>query len=145
MQNFFDTYFYRYNVLMPHIKENPEKDLKMIVVIPCYNEPEILKPLNALLQCAPTKYPVEIIVVVNAKENSDENILAQNHLSVKQIEEFSKQFSTKEKKFFCFEENSLPKKHAGVGFARKIGMDEAVRRFQSVGNEDGVIINFDAE
>ncbi|MCR4559950.1 MAG: glycosyltransferase family 2 protein [Bacteroidales bacterium] len=145
MHNFFDTYFSRYNVLEPHITENPDKDLKIVVVIPCYNEPDILKPLNALLKCSPTKYPVEIIVVVNAKENSSNEVLAQNRLTIKAINEFSKQFSTREKRFFCFEENNLPKKHAGVGFARKIGMDEAVRRFHSIENEDGVIVNFDAD
>ncbi|MBR4677614.1 MAG: glycosyltransferase family 2 protein [Bacteroidales bacterium] len=145
MHNFFDTYFSRYNVLEPHIAEKPDKDLKTVVVIPCYNEPDILKPLKSLLKCSPTKYPVEIIVVVNAKENSSEEVLAQNRLSVNEINEFSKHFSTREKKFFCFEENNLPKKHAGVGFARKIGMDEAVRRFCSIDNGDGVIVNFDAD
>ena len=37
----------------------------------------------------------------------------------------------------------LPDKHAGVGLARKIGMDEALRRFGS--NENGIIVALDAD
>ena len=41
--------------------------------------------------------------------------------------------------------NELPKKHAGVGLARKIGMDEAVDRFEQINNKEGVIVCFDAD
>jgi hypothetical protein len=40
---------------------------------------------------------------------------------------------------------SLPEKQAGVGLARKIVMDEAVRRFRKSGNPQGIIIGFDAD
>ncbi len=33
----------------------------------------------------------------------------------------------------------------GVGLARKTGMDEAVRRFDSINDPDGVILNLDAD
>ena len=33
----------------------------------------------------------------------------------------------------------------GVGLARKTGMDEAVRRFNSINRPDGVILNIDAD
>ena len=39
----------------------------------------------------------------------------------------------------------LPKKNAGVGLARKIGMDEAVRRFEAIGNRRGIMACFDAD
>ncbi len=38
----------------------------------------------------------------------------------------------------------LPLKHAGVGWARKIGMDEGLRRLKKV-NNDGVLVGFDAD
>ena len=41
--------------------------------------------------------------------------------------------------------DSLPKKHAGVGLARKIGMDEACWRFQKIRNPRGIIAAFDAD
>lgn len=39
----------------------------------------------------------------------------------------------------------LAAKDAGVGLARKIGMDEAVRRFDVTGNQNGVIVCLDAD
>lgn len=145
MQSFFDNYFSRYLCFPKHISEAADKNLKTIVVIPCYNEPDILVPLKSLLKCTPTKFPVEVIVVVNSKENEKEDVLLQNQLTISQIEKFKKENFRKDFKIFCFEEKNLPKKHAGVGFARKIGMDEAVRRFQSIENPYGVIVNFDAD
>mgnify|MGYP000165069255 CR=1 FL=1 len=41
-------------------------------------------------------------------------------------------------------EKKLPKKHAGVGLTRKIGMDEAVMQFHSI-DKDGIIICLDAD
>lgn len=38
----------------------------------------------------------------------------------------------------------MPAKKAGVGLARKIGMDEAAFRLNSI-NQDGVILCFDAD
>ena len=145
MQSFFDNYFSRYLCFPKHISEAADKNLKTIVVIPCYNEPDILVPLKSLLKCTPTKFPVEVIVVVNSKENEKEDVLLQNQLTISQIEKFKKENFRKDFKIFCLEEKNLPKKHAGVGFARKIGMDEAVRRFQSIENPYGVIVNFDAD
>jgi hypothetical protein len=40
---------------------------------------------------------------------------------------------------------ALPWKKAGVGLARKIGMDEALRRFDAAGRPEGVILCFDAD
>ncbi len=41
--------------------------------------------------------------------------------------------------------DNLPRKHAGVGLARKIGMDQAVLRFAAVHNFRGIIVNLDAD
>ena len=39
----------------------------------------------------------------------------------------------------------MPQKHAGVGLARKIGMDEAVSRFAKIKQDKGIIVCFDAD
>ena len=145
MQNFFETYFQRYPVKPQHIKTLPDKDLQTIVVIPSYDEPDIRWTLKSLLNCFPTVFPVEIIVVINAKENTEEKILAQNRITVSQIQEIQRENLSDKIKIYYLEENNLPKKHAGVGFARKIGMDEAVRRFCSINNQNGIIISLDAD
>ncbi|MBR4440997.1 MAG: glycosyltransferase [Bacteroidales bacterium] len=140
----FETYYSRFNVAEAHITTPPDKDLRMIVVIPSYNEPDITTSLHSLLDCSPTIFPVEIIVVVNAPENSPESVVNQNLETLAQVEYIASRNTRNDIKIYSVYRPDLPKKHAGVGFARKIGMDEAVRRFDSIGY-DGIIINFDAD
>ena len=40
---------------------------------------------------------------------------------------------------------NISKKIAGVGYARKTGMDEAVRRFAAINKPDGIIVSLDAD
>ena len=141
----FDTYYSRFNVAEAYIKEPPNNDVHCIVVIPCFNEPDIATSLRSLLACSPTLFPVEIIVVVNSPENAADNIIARNLDTLATIEEIKHANHRNDIKIFAVYCPNLPKKHAGVGFARKIGMDEAVRRFDSIERKDGVIINFDAD
>jgi len=47
--------------------------------------------------------------------------------------------------FFPLLFEGLPRKHAGVGLARKIGMDLAVEHFLRIGNDRGVIVSLDAD
>ena len=123
------------------IKEKPEPTLFLTIVIPCFNEPEICSTLTSLINCTLPKKSVEIIIVVNNAENSSQEILSQNNKTINEI----KQFKTENKcnhhlKIHIIQALLLPKKYAGVGLARKIGMDEAVRR-----NPNGVIICLDAD
>ena len=141
----FDTYYSRFNVAEAHIAEPPDGNLHTIVVIPCFNEPDIATSLRSLLACTPTLYPVEIIVVVNSPENAAESIIARNLETLATIEEIRRNNHRNDIKIFAVHSPDLSKKHAGVGFARKIGMDEAVRRFDYLEREDGIIIDFDAD
>ena len=141
----FDTYYSRFNVAKAYIKEPPNNDVHCIVVIPCFNEPDIATSLRSLLACSPTLFPVEIIVVVNSPENAADNIIARNLDTLATIEEIKHANHRNDIKIFAVYCPNLPKKHAGVGFARKIGMDEAVRRFDQIERADGIIINFDAD
>jgi len=129
-----------------HITTPPDADLGIIIVIPCFNEPDIIRTLNALYQCTKPNCAVEIIVVVNSASNATVDIKQQNFQTNHEIYEW---FSLKEStsKFQCFviHHNDLPPKHAGVGLARKIGMDEAVRRFYSLRRANGIVACFDAD
>jgi hypothetical protein len=96
--------------------------------------------LNAAL---PPKSQSEVIVVINHGTHHSEAVKNQNQKSLLAIETWLKSnqpfFNLQIIKAF-----NLPKKHAGVGLARKIGMDEAVARFHMV-NKDGIIVCFDAD
>lgn len=117
----------------------------IFVVIPCYNEPDILSTLNSLAECVPPKSGVEVVVVVNDAEGDDDSIVVQNNITLKLIEAW------KENKTNLFFEvkrvlaHALPRKWAGVGWARKIGMDQVVRQLTDNGDPEGIIVSLDAD
>lgn len=121
-----------------------QPDLGIVVVIPCYQEPDLITSLDSLYNCQPTICAVEVIVIINQSENSSEEVSQVNLKTYQDAREWAGSHNTDQRKFHIFFEDQLPSKHAGVGLARKIGMDEAVRRFEKVANP-GVIVCFDAD
>lgn len=117
----------------------------MMVVIPCYDEPDIVRTLNSLSECSQPKSKVEIIVVINAPENASKETLDKNRHCYDQLQQWQTANSPAWMKLFVLLEESLPKKIAGVGLARKIGMDEAAFRFEQAGTEHGIILCLDAD
>jgi len=137
-------YLIRYSDREKLINEKPNNDLGIVVVIPCCNEPDLISSLQSLYACNEPLCTVEVIVVINASERADSVVLIQNSKSLIAAEGWKKEHLNKYM-FHFIVENELPKKHAGVGLARKIGMDEAVRRFEEVNNHQGIIACFDAD
>ncbi len=139
-----DKYFDRFHYCDQQIEQDVSEDLKLIVVIPCYNEENLEETLDALQQCViPANASVEVIVVVNHGKGVKEEIIELNNESVKTVQQFSNT-NTPILKFHCIKAFDLPVKRAGVGLARKIGMDEALRRFSKI-EHDGIIVCFDAD
>jgi len=137
-------YLSRYGFEGPFLKKPIPSDLKISIVIPCYAEENLFRTLESFQTKSDFDFSVEVIVMINASENdSQEN---KNH-NLKNFEdglEWTKTHSSEKLKFHFIVNNELPKKHAGVGLARKIGMDESVFRFSKI-NFDGVIICADAD
>ena len=136
------NYLKRYanpEVLFP---EPPDKDLALSVVIPCYNEPDILPTLESLRLCE-VSFNAEVIVIINEADNATSAVKKTNLATIQQIRIWQAKEYLPFKLFFYH--LIAPKKHAGVGIARKVGMDEAVRRFEEVHNKEGVICCFDAD
>lgn len=123
----------------------PTLDASMVVVIPCYNEPGLFATLWNLQACMRPKANILVIVVFNSGEHSEEKAVVQNRLSYQQALLYAEK--QKEPGFYflplLFE--GLPRKHAGVGLARKIGMDLAVAHFLRHKMAKGVIISLDAD
>ncbi len=134
------------SALFPKIfDQSVAKNLRMIVVIPCFDETELIRSLESLKSCDLPISSVEVIVVVNDGEHSSSEIKAQNLNTFQTATAWAKENSTTHLQFLIDYKSDLPKKIAGVGTARKIGMDEAVRRLESIGKSDGVIVCFDAD
>jgi len=142
---FAENYFSKHSFLIPQIKEPPEGLLSFIVIIPAYLEEDIIDTLECLHRAEKPERSVEVIVVFNASETDtreDREIIRQQYLLIR---EWSELKSTAALKFFTLFADRLPKKHAGAGLARKIGMDEALSRFNSLDRPEGVILSLDAD
>lgn len=138
-------YFSRKGLYKPLIAEPPSSELGISVVIPSYNEENLGKTLQSLLSCQKPICSTEILVVVNYPENSEKDIVDNANWCVKEVEEVGKKNNTPSFKLFPIRAFDLPKKHAGVGLARKIGMDEAAWRFTGSKVAFKIIACFDAD
>jgi len=139
------TYLKKHTAGDSLIKAEPEKDLKYIVVLPAYLETRLEEGLVSLFEAISPSQVVEIIIIINWPDDESPENIELSHTIFSSVKEWAKQHSSKGKQFHVAEAGFIPRKKAGVGFARKNGMDEAVRRFLRAGQEDGVIISFDAD
>lgn len=142
---FADLYLNKQIDFKNKIADSPNTDLGFIVVIPCFNEPDILITLESLKDALNTKRGVEVIVVINSALNTHQEIIDQNRRTYVEVKSWIEQNSDSSLSFFVLLEESLSDKFAGAGLARKLGMDQAVARFNSVNASNGVIISLDAD
>ncbi len=128
------------------INSYPVENTGFIVVIPCYNEPGILKTLGSLAGCSPPSYSgIEVVLVLNASEKESPGIIAANEKSHREIIEWTGKNSRDNFNIHCIRDYMLPVRYAGPGLARKIGMDEAVHRFKLLDRPGGIICSLDAD
>lgn len=137
-------YLEKFGFQSASIVDLPKENLGICVVIPCFNEPDLLPTLNALSNCFPTTCAVEVIIVINSGEHHPNEIKVQNTRTLAAGKEWQKTLASTWMDFHWIDVQNLPQKHAGVGLARKIGMDEAVHRFDLL-QKDGIIVCFDAD
>jgi hypothetical protein len=128
------------------ITRAPSPGLRLAVVIPCRDESGLMPTLEDLEACDLPDGAVEVIVVLNASEKDPERVRAQNQSSRERIEALdAKQDARGRIRFYALSFDRLPEKHAGVGLARKLGMDEAVGRLLESDARDGIIVSLDAD
>lgn len=141
--NFAEFYSERYSVAPKIFDGNPRSDTGIIVVIPCYDDEFIFKTLLSLDFAKVPSCSVEVIVVVNSAEDTEAAIVEKNRRIYTNLCETKD--SCQNFRLLPYIIEGVPHKIAGVGNARKIGMDEAVWRFASVENSRGVIVSLDAD
>ena len=126
-----------------HLLDQPAKDATLFVVIPCFNEPDILTTLNSLAECFPPKRTVSVLIVVNDSETSVVEAVIQNKNTLDSIENWQLENPGIFLNINRIYAGSLPKKWAGVGWARKIGMDEVIRQITNSGLTEAIIVSLD--
>ncbi len=137
-------YLNKYGFCEPQVTESPTPNLAIIVVIPCFNETHLISSLASIYKCESPSVPVEVITVINAGIKHNDDVKIQNLNTLAEAQDWANIHNSEQLKFHFILNNELPKKHTGVGLARKIGMDEAVSRFDTL-NIDGTIVCFDAD
>ncbi|MDQ3191331.1 MAG: hypothetical protein M3Q58_07055 [Bacteroidota bacterium] len=125
--------------------DKPNDNLGIVVVIPAFCEPLLLESLISIKKCDQPICSVEVIVVINHSIEADELTKTTSIQMIRQAQQWIDNNNEEKLKFHIIEAFDFPQKIAGVGLARKVGMDEAVRRFQKVDNAKGIICCFDAD
>ncbi|PLX06046.1 MAG: hypothetical protein C0596_16265 [Marinilabiliales bacterium] len=138
---FADSYFQRFKSNSKIFSNNPRSNTGIIIVIPCYDEDEIDISLKSIENAIQPKCNYEVIVVVNSPEDATKAIIDKNRTTYQML----KQSVYNNFTLLTYLIEDVPKKFAGVGNARKVGMDEALRRFNMLQNRDGVIVSLDAD
>ncbi|NOR76332.1 MAG: family 2 glycosyl transferase, partial [Draconibacterium sp.] len=110
------------------IETVPQKEVGIIIVIPCIREPNILQTLESLNSCNLPTQKVEVIVLINHSETASKDIIEFNSKTKTELENSVLTLKNNKLSFNIIGPIELQKKWAGAGLARKNGMDEAVRR-----------------
>ena len=143
--SFADHYFVRYKALPPFFADKPEETVELIVIIPCFDDEFIFNTLESLENACRVRPKIEVIVHVNSGEQTPPEIVERNkniaiELNHKAAAGFYKNF-----RLLPILTEGTARKKAGVGFARKAAMDEAVRRFAAINRPEGLIVSLDAD
>ncbi len=123
----------------------PSPELGLVVVIPAYLEPQLLLCLMSLQRCMLPGVAVEILIVINHSEADTAERKARNINIAEEASRWISRQNTPRRWFHLLYHADLPRREAGVGLARKIGMDEACRRLEIAGNPGGIIASLDAD
>ncbi len=142
---FATSYLKRHQLFQVHISEPPSGLLRFVVVIPVYNEDRLLNTLISLYSCDRPKSHIEVFLVFNSSETDPEKIKNQNLQTINNTKAWISERDSDDFKFHIFHFPNLPKKFAGAGLARKIGMDAAVWRFNQFDHQNGIILSLDAD
>jgi hypothetical protein len=142
---FADRYLNKQKGFVASVPGVPSGQLKYIVVLPAYCEPDLTDALESLWNCVRPDGHIEVLVVINSPENAGEEVLQSNRHTLEKASGWIACHHDPSMNFHMLEKSSLPASDAGVGLARKIGMDEAVHRFNSINRPDGYILSFDAD
>ncbi len=115
--------------------------VRIIVVIPCFNEDldMLLKSLSTTNQFDTEE--VLVLLVFNHGEQVETIIKDKHKAQLARYQAIKLSNGLEIRSIAAFD---LPKKHAGVGLARKIGMDAAAKLFQTI-NFDGLIVCLDGD
>jgi len=142
---FADLYLGKQKGFSPCFRDLPSPSLQISVVIPAFREPHVVRSLESLYACTLPASHAEVIVVPNRPENADTTVREQNLHMIAEISGWMNTHGRPGLQFLLMPEQVMPDRDAGVGLARKTGMDQALARFNALDRPSGLIVCFDAD
>lgn len=142
--SFAEKYLSKYTQLPINSLPVAAEKFELAVVIPCYNEPDITSTIRSVYQCKSADIEIAVVVVVNDADNTNEEIKGQNRRTLALLSELEAE-SPEWITLFSINASNLPAKHAGVGWARKIGLDWAIAHFNDTNQPNGILVSLDAD
>ncbi|MDR1524374.1 MAG: hypothetical protein LBS79_03815, partial [Tannerella sp.] len=144
-ENFATHYFKRYKSLPPFFCDKPDERLGVVVIIPCIDDEFVFDTLDSLENANAIRAGIEVIVNVNSGESTPPDIIEKNRMIFDGLKRRAETGFYKNFRLLPILVEGTVKKKAGVGFARKTAMDEALRRFAAINRPDGLIVSLDAD
>lgn len=139
--NSVSLYLYKQKIKRPFFDAPVDRNLEFIVVIPCYNESDLGPCLSSIESAAKLAgVYIEVLIIINESEHSPQEVKIQNRITQAWLSGRAHQVTV-----LVVFLDSVPAKQAGVGFARKWGMDEAVCRWASIDRMSGILCSVDAD
>lgn len=116
---------------------------ELAVIVPAYCEADINFCLDSLFANQGFAFQVIVIVVINHSIDAPEETKIFHRGQAKALKEKYTDLSSAI--HFQVIEAELPTKIAGVGMARKIGLDYAAARFHQINHPHGILVSLDAD
>ena len=118
---------------------------KLSIVIPCYDEPYPERTWMSLVTCEKPEVEVEVVWVINHGEGEEFAVQERNRFTLIKLMDLSQQEESQWIHWEIIPAFNLPAKQAGVGLARKIGMDWVCERLEKSNLSNQPIVCLDAD
>lgn len=133
-------YASRFRTFPAMLERGPDK-AAMVVCIPVYAEPDLVTTLDSLYGCDLPDALIEVILLFNKSDRMAPEEIAQHDLTWKNTIRWIEDHIKDGLKFLPVYLHSCPDPKGGVGWARKLVMDEAARRL----DQEGVLVCLDGD
>ena len=134
-------YANRFRTFQRLIEEEPLTPPQLVICIPSYAEPDLINTLESLQACKYPGVPIEVIILFNEDDRMDAVQQAIHKQSFLSCKEWISERNHLKIQFHPVWLEKMEGVKWGVGWARKMLMDEAARRMAP----QGVIVNLDAD
>lgn len=123
----------------------PDPGTDLVVVIPALAEPDLVATLDSLAAAARPPGAVEVIVVVNDSSAASARTRQLTTRSLAEAREWARRHEAAGFATHVLDWRGLPAAHAGVGLARKLGLDTGLGRLAATRSGRGLLVSLDAD